>query len=284
MAKRDIISKKTRLEFREYFVGTSLRQISQEFDAADVPFDADYKPPEDGQRRSLVEHYYHAVDFSLWRDVRKVLRVYENVLVELEERLKNRSWGDRQETLTRTLSGLVRCLERDGFQYRDGRIVPVKHNSAIEDLSATAQALDAHVLHQQIERIRASLDDDPALAIGTAKELVETTCKTVLADYGIQAKSSWDISRLVKEARAVLRLVPEDIPDSAKGAEVIKRVLSNRGQISQGIAELRNMYGTGHGKDGRAKGLGPRHARLAVGCSIALASFLFETHEARQQP
>jgi hypothetical protein len=128
------------------------------------------------------------------------------------------------------------------------------------------------------------LEDDPALAIGTAKELVETTCRMVLADYGIQSESSWDISRLVKEARAVLRLVPEDIPDSAKGAEVVKRVLSNLGQLSQGIAELRNMYGTGHGKDGRAKGLGPRHARLAVGCSIALATFLFETHEARQQP
>jgi hypothetical protein len=284
MAKRELISKKTRLEFREYFVGTSLRQISQEFDSADVPFDGDYIPPEDGQRRSLVEQYYHAIDFSLWRDVQKVLRVYENVLLELEERLKSPSWGDSQETLTRTLSLLVRCLERDGFLYSAGRIVPVKHNPAIEDLSATAQALDAHGLHQQIERIRASLDDDPALAIGTAKELVETTCKMVLADYGIQSDSSWDITRLVKESRAVLRLVPEDIPDSAKGAETIKRVLSNLGQLSQGIAELRNMYGTGHGKDGRAKGLSPRHARLAVGCSMALATFLFETHEARQQP
>jgi hypothetical protein len=89
MSRQDLISKKTRLEFREYFVGTTLRQISQEFDAADVPFDSAYIPPEDGQRRSLVEKYYRAVDFSLWRDVRKVLRVYENVLVELEERLSS---------------------------------------------------------------------------------------------------------------------------------------------------------------------------------------------------
>lgn len=284
MAKRELISKKTRLEFREYFVGTSLRLISQEFDAADVPFDSDYKPPEDGQRRTMVERYYHAVDFALWRDARKVLRVYENVLIELEERLKNPSAGDSHETLTRTLSGLVRCLERDGFQYRDSSIVPINNNSEIESLSATAQTLDAHLLHKQIERIRTATDDDPALAIGTAKELVETTCRMVLADYGIQAESSWDVGRLVKEARTVLRLVPEGIPDSAKGAEVIKRILSNLGQLSQGIAELRNIYGTGHGKDGRAKGLGSRHARLAVGCSIALATFLFETHEARQQP
>jgi virulence-associated protein VapD len=53
----DLISKKTRIEFREYFVGTSLRHISQEFDAADVPCDADFQPRESGQRRSLVEQY-----------------------------------------------------------------------------------------------------------------------------------------------------------------------------------------------------------------------------------
>ena len=62
---KDIISKKTRLEFREYFVGTTLREISQEFDAADVPLDSEYMPPESGQRRSLIEQYYHAVDFNL---------------------------------------------------------------------------------------------------------------------------------------------------------------------------------------------------------------------------
>ncbi len=284
MAKRELISKKTRIEFREYFVGSTLRQISQEFDAADVPFAADYVSPESGQRRSLVEQYYHAVDFSSWRDVRKVLRVYENVLLELEERIKAPSWGDNSEELGRTLSVLTRCLERDGFQYANSKLLPTNSNPTIEDLSSAAQALDVHVLRQQIDRIRSSIDDDPELAIGTAKELLETTCKTILADYGIQPESSWDITRLVKEARGVLRLVPEDIPDSAKGAEIIKRVLSNLGQISQGIAELRNLYGTGHGKSGKAKGLSSRHARLAASCATALATFLFETHEARQQP
>jgi hypothetical protein len=71
MAKRELISKKTRIEFREHFVGSTLREISQEFDAADVPYDADYVSPEPGQRRSLVEQYYHAVCWgtrgSMWR-------------------------------------------------------------------------------------------------------------------------------------------------------------------------------------------------------------------------
>lgn len=279
----DLISKKTRTEFREYFVGTTLRTISEEFDAADVPFASDYSPPESGQRRSLVEQYYHAVDFSSWRDVQKVLRVYESVLIELEERVKHPPWGDKDEYAEKKLALLIRCLERDGFVYSDGRISAAAHNPTVEQLAETASSFDSKVLRQQIDRIRNAIEDDPDLAIGTAKELIETTCRTILADYGLTADTGWDVTRLVKEARGVLKLVPEDIPDSAKGAETIKRMLSNLGQISQGVAELRNLYGTGHGKDGQFKGLSPRHARLAVGCATTLATFLFETHEFRKE-
>jgi hypothetical protein len=51
--------------------------------------------------------------------------------------------------------------------------------------------------------------------------------------------------------------------------------------VSQSLAELRNLYGTGHGKGGRTKGLSPRHAKLAVGAAATLAVFLFETHKER---
>jgi len=49
-----------------------------------------------------------------------------------------------------------------------------------------------------------------------------------------------------------LRLIPEGIPDSARGSDVIKRLLSNLGTIGNGLAELRGLYGTGHGKHGTA--------------------------------
>ena len=45
------------------------------------------------------------------------------------------------------------------------------------------------------------------------------------------------------------------------------------------LAELRGLYGTGHGKHGKASGLNARHAKLAVGASSTLAIFLFETHK-----
>lgn len=79
----------------------------------------------------------------------------------------------------------------------------------------------------------------------------------------------------------MLELLPDDVPSAAKGAEAIRRILSNLGTVAQGLAELRNLYGTGHGKTGSARGLSARHARLAVGCAATLATLLLETHEHR---
>lgn len=66
--------------------------------------------------------------------------------------------------------------------------------------------------------MRSSIDNDPALAIGTAKELVESVCKTILHDRQIKYASDADVGVLVKEVRKALGLVPESIPDAAKGA------------------------------------------------------------------
>ena len=63
------------------------------------------------------------------------------------------------------------------------------------------------------------------------------------------------------------------------GSDIIKRLLSNLGTIGNGLAELRGLYGTGHGKHGKTSGLSARHAKLAVGAATPLATFLFDTHK-----
>jgi hypothetical protein len=246
-----------------------------EFDAADVPIDANYNPQISGARRSLVEQYYHAVDWTKWKDVRKVLTVYENVLSNLEE------FRGTNEYAEKAFRSLVKWIERDGYKYNDGRIVPTGKNQALEVISNTTFHFDLPELSRQIDRMKAAVEDDPGLAIGTAKEIVETTCKTILAELGIEFVEDSDIGSLVKETRKSLGLIPDAIPNSAKGSEIIRRLLSNLGNVAQSLGELRNLYGTGHGKHGRAKGLNPRHARLAAGAAATLALFLLETHKER---
>ena len=149
----------------------------------------------------------------------------------------------------------------------------------LESLKQHARVLNANHLAEQIRRLEASVETDPSLAIGTAKELIETCCKTILAERGKPVSGTPDVSTLTKETLKELKLVPEDIPEAARGADIIKRLLSNLGTIGNGLAELRGLYGTGHGKHGSTTGLSPRHAKLAVGAAATLANFLFETHK-----
>lgn len=151
----------------------------------------------------------------------------------------------------------------------------------LQYLKESTTPFDAEQLAKQISRIEKSISDDTSLAIGTAKELVETCCKTILDASGEAGYGRLDIIQLVKRTMKNLQLLPEDVPETAKGTKTIKAVLGNLAMISQGMAELRNLYGTGHGKHANHKRLPARHARLAVGAATTLASFLFETHAAR---
>ena len=277
----DIISKKTRQEFREYFVGTTLHVIEMAFDAADVPCDSDYQPTCSGQRRVLVEQYYHSLDFTDWKDARKALNVYAEVLQELED---NIAITNVDTTASKQIvASLTRFLERDGFKYENGSITHHGQVASLPMVHEAAAALDVPELHRQLARLRDAPDEDPGLAIGTAKELVETACKTILHARSVAFDEGADLIALVKATRKELRLLPEDVPSAAKGAGTMKRLLSNLGTVAQALGELRNLYGTGHGKTGAAKGLSARHARLAVGSAATLATFLLETHEERAE-
>lgn len=184
-------------------------------------------------------------------------------------------------------------LNNDGFQLVEktrisgkpvfvGRHVGVTGTPGVAVAKEVLSGTDATYVTQQITRMEASVVNDPDLAIGTAKELVETCCKTILHDRGVEIPKNADLPQLVKLTSKELHLTPEDIPDEAKASETIRRLLNNLASITQGIAELRNKYGTGHGKLSKAIGLTPRHAKLAVGAASTLAVFLVETHKVRK--
>jgi hypothetical protein len=151
-------------------------------------------------------------------------------------------------------------------------------NVTLDDLKRAAAAFDARHLMDQIRRMESSVHQDPALAIGTAKELIETCCKTILSERGKPVKGTPDIPTLTRETLKELNLVPEGVSDSVRGSDTIKRILQNLSAIGHGLAELRGLYGTGHGKHGKAQSLKPRHAKLAVGAASTLVTFIFDTH------
>lgn len=144
------------------------------------------------------------------------------------------------------------------------------------------QVLSTEYITQLISRMHSSIETDPELAIGSAKELLESVCKTILNDRKIAMAKDDTLQQLVKKTMKELKLDPDDMPHTTKAMDSIKPMLKSLGTIAHMMAELRGQFGTGHGKDARTKGLGPRHARLAVGAAASMAVFLHETYIERE--
>jgi len=158
---------------------------------------------------------------------------------------------------------------------------PATNASLKKKYQEIMKKLSAEYVTQQITTMEGAIDTSPHIAIGLAKELIETCCKSIFDERDKQYNKDWDLPRLIKETNKMLKLSPDDILNETKASRSIKQILGSLSSVVQGISELRNEYGSGHGKTGKFKGLSPRHAKLAVGAASTLAVFLLETHEIR---
>lgn len=94
-----------------------------------------------------------------------------------------------------------------------------------------ADDLSSENISTQITRMESSVTNDPALAIGTAKEFVETVCKGILAERGVALSGGEDIPKLVHLTRRAIGLA---VPD--KAGDTMRKTLSALAALTQGIA------------------------------------------------
>ena len=137
---------------------------------------------------------------------------------------------------------------------------------------------DPAAIREHLARLARTAVADPPLAIGTAKELVESTAKTVLEERGMQVRERDDLPALVTRAQEALGLHPSATLPGPDGTDAVKRILGGLISVASGLGELRNRgYGTGHGPKGERVGLKPRHARLAVNAAMTWCSLMLDT-------
>ena len=120
---------------------------------------------------------------------------------------------------------------------------------------------------------------NPTNAIGMTKELIESCCKTILDEKGITYSRDDDVSQLANRKMDILNLLPANIQPTDRGADAVKAVLGSLRAIPTKLADIRNPFGSGHGKSASFQGLEVRHAKLAVGSSITFVDFVWSTHE-----
>ena len=187
------------------------------------------------------------------------------------------------------LEVLNELLKVDGFELVETRRISGRsvygwhklgdwHKVSQVQADELAETFGTDYIRIQIDIMMGQVEAAPHIAIGKAKELLETTCKQVLEERGIQYEKDLDFNQLVKKAREAVGLTPESVSEDSPAKAIAGRILGNLGQIAHGMSELRNLYGDGHGKSVSFVSLPPRYARLAVGTATAAARFIWETH------
>lgn len=215
----------------------------------------------------LTEHYGKSKGASLEKYVAE--HEAPDVVVLLDKLLEYAIVMDNSYELS-NFNAVEKCREIIK-KYREGATLP--------NLSTR---FSSEYIEQMAQLMNAAIETNPTEAIGKAKELIESCCKTILDNLSVNYQHNAEVSQLIDATIKELKLSPKGIPDSAKEVEAIRALLGNLRAIATNMATLRNAYGSGHGKSATYKGLTSRHARLAVGSSITLVNFLWETYEARK--
>ena len=136
----------------------------------------------------------------------------------------------------------------------------------------------AEGVEKQLNAIENALLTTPEFAFDLSKALVESVCKTMLADIGKPADKNLKMPKLVKETTKRLALLPPGHPGQTTDKSA-KATIGALSQIVKGLSELRNKYGVAsHGRDIFSPRLSPRHAALAAQAADTIVSFLYRTH------
>jgi hypothetical protein len=241
---------------------STVGEIAEAFQDEGFAPNPDCTYEDSSSRRTTTQSYLEAVNWADPNHVRRALRVFQRLLD---------GWRcDEPDKFWRSL----RC---DGF-VQDEETGQITQLGPPLSVGSLAGLRDATAIREQLARIQRALDDDPAFAVGSAKELIESTAKVVLIERGLPASDRDGLPRLVRNAQQALGLHPSAQTLGPDGYDAVKRILGGVSAIATGVAELRNRgYGTGHGPAGTRVGLRPRHAHLAADAASTWCQLMLDT-------
>ena len=181
--------------------------------------------------------------------------------------------------------------KKDGWEndipYKECLKIIKKHeteNPFIENSMQTLiEKFNRVYINQLITDMIKTQKNNPTDSIGKAKELIESCCKAILGETYIPIDDKWNMHDLINNTIKALEISPKDIGEDIKSYKIIKPIIGSLRSIAFGIVELRNSYGSGHGKDPNFEELEERYARLAVGSVVTLVNFLLDSYELQKE-
>lgn len=136
-------------------------------------------------------------------------------------------------------------------------------------------------IERQIDVIERSVASNPRLAFDVCKALIETTCKTLLRERGIEPLSSENVQELFRRTLQNLDFLPHSHRDRPQVREGLRKTINGLKTVVHGLAEIRNDEGfASHGPDAFAPSLEGLHALIVARATDAIVHFLVGCHRA----
>lgn len=273
LAKTDIVTFLNLFNRNGYVLNFSTRDFDEfTINSIGTPLCSKY---ELSKGESLKAYLYEAPNDKVIQILDDLLRYYENNY-EHEYTfggdrlgLNNSGYNAEYASLYKKCREILDKVKRHEFL----------SNDCLERLK---EKFSSEYISKQIEAMKAAQATNPTDAIGKAKELVESCCKTILDRYGETQTENLKTSQLAHKALERLGLTPSCIASDNSAAKSIKTILGSLGAIVTSLSEIRNMYGSGHGKTASFVELETRHANLAVNSCAAFVTFVWESYEKSQ--
>mgnify|MGYP005751737519 CR=1 FL=1 len=155
-----------------------------------------------------------------------------------------------------------------------------KHSFPAEKIiSEVFEEFDEEGIHHAWQKALERKISDPEGAITLSRTILESVCKHILDEKGIEYDSKKiELSELYKKTANELHLSP-----SQHTEDIFRQILGGCSGIVNGLGLLRNKHGDAHGKGKLNVKPAPRHAELAVNLSGSMALFLIDTFDARKK-
>ena len=180
--------------------------------------------------------------------------------------IKNKfsTYAERRSFISEAFNPILEYLE-------SGESLPAQQS--IED---ALKSFDSESVYFSWNKALERKISDPEGAITISRSIIESVCKHILDEQGVDYNSTnIELSELYKLTAKQLNLAPDQ-----HNEQVFKQILGGCSGIINGLGSLRNKLGDAHGKGRMPVKPQARHAELAVNLAGSMSLFLISTYSA----
>lgn len=134
-------------------------------------------------------------------------------------------------------------------------------------------------IEEQVKALELAVVENTGLAFDLARTLIESACRTIIAEREGKFDKDDDLPKLFKLVTLSVPFLPAALAADVGARKSLQQTISGLSTALQGVCELRNAFGfASHGSEGPHPAMEGVQALLAAQAADAIIGFLYRVH------